>query len=131
MFFKKVVLKNFAKLTRTWLRWSSFCNNVNQCRCFPRNFAKPFGSPFLENIYGWLHLLAASSFNTKFESSHGSFSSRKDVIKNFINFTGKHLYWSLFFKNKLWHRSLPVGKNSIKQIFLQNTSGELLLKICH
>ena len=37
---------------------------------------------------------------------------RKGVLKNFANFTGKHLCQSLFFnkelKKRLWHRCFPV-----------------------
>ena len=39
---------------------------------------------------------------------------KKDVLKNFANFTGKHLCWSLFFdkvtglKTGLQHRCVPV-----------------------
>ena len=133
VFFKIVFLKNFAKLTKTRLWWSSFCNKVNQYRCFPRNFAKPFSSPFSENIYGWMHLLAASSFvvllvNIKFKSSYRSCSSRKGVLKNFTYLTGKHLCQSLFFKRGLWHRCLPVNLAKIQEHFFY-TCGQLLLKI--
>ena len=30
------------------------------------------------------------------------------VLKTFVNFTGKHLCWSLFFKKRLQHRCFPV-----------------------
>ena len=32
----------------------------------------------------------------KFKSDHQRCSMKNGVLKNFINFTGKHLYWSLF-----------------------------------
>ena len=62
------------------------------------------------------------------------------VIRNFAQFTGKHLCQSLFFnkvgglrpatllKKKLWHRCIPVGfAKLLRTPFLQNTSGRLLL----
>ena len=63
-----------------------------------------------------------------------------DVLKNFPNFTGKHLCWSLFLinlqalklatplKKRLQHRWFPVKFAKFLGIpFLQNTSGQLLL----
>ena len=67
-------------------------------------------------------------------------SVKRGVLKNFANFTGKHLYQSLFFnkvagltnailfKNRLWHRCFPVNLAKFLRIpFLHNTSGQLLL----
>ena len=64
------------------------------------------------------------------------------VLKNFTNFTGKHLYQSLFFnkvagqrsatllKKKLWHKCFPVTfVKFLRAPFLQNTSGRLFLKV--
>ena len=68
---------------------------------------------------------------------------KKVVLKNFAKFTGKHLCHSLFLikqtvactlcsfiKRRLWHRCFPVnfGK-SLRTPFLQNTSGQLLLRL--
>ena len=45
-------------------------------------------------------------------SSHCSFSIKKAILRNFGNFTGKHLYWSLFAielqAKRLKHRCFPV-----------------------
>ena len=48
-----------------------------------------------------------------FRSSHERCSIRKGVLKNFANFTGKHLCWSLlqtcnFIKKRLQHWCFPV-----------------------
>ena len=60
---------------------------------------------------------------------------KKGVLKNFANFTRKHLCWSLFnkvdsfqacnfIKNRLQYRCFPVKfKNFLEHLFLQNTSG--------
>ena len=65
---------------------------------------------------------------------------KKGVLKNFAKFPGKHLCQSLFFnkaaglpgtllKKILWHRCFPVNFTKFSRIyFLQNTSGQLLLK---
>ena len=59
------------------------------------------------------------------------YSIKKDVLKNLATFTGKHLLQSLFF-NKV------AGLNFVKRetlaefsknIFIQNTSGQLLLEL--
>ena len=69
-------------------------------------------------------------------SSHRRFS----VLRNFTKFPGKHLYQSLFFnkvavlrsaillKKRPWHRCFPWSfAIFIRKLFLQNTSGRLLL----
>ena len=68
-------------------------------------------------------------------------SATRGVLINFAKFTGKHLYQSLFinkvaclrptnlFKKGLWHRCCPVNfVKSLRTLFLQNTSGGLLLQ---
>ena len=63
---------------------------------------------------------------------------KKDVLRNFVKFTGKHLCQSLFFnkvadlrpatllKKRLWHRRFPVNfAKFLRTPFLQNTSGRL------
>ena len=67
---------------------------------------------------------------------------KKDVLKNFTKFTGKHLCQSLFvnkvaglrpttlLKKRLWHRCFYVNcVKGLRTPFLQKTSGPLLLKI--
>ena len=67
---------------------------------------------------------------------------KKDVLKNFSKFTGKHLCWSLFFnkdaglrpatllKNRFQQRCFPVNfVKFLRTPFLKNTSWRLLLKV--
>ena len=69
---------------------------------------------------------------------------KKNVLRNFTKFAGKHLCQSLFInkvaglrpatllKKRLWYRCFPV--NFVKLLrtpFLQNTSGRLLLCFEH
>ena len=76
----------------------------------------------------------------RYRSSYWRISIRKDVLRNFLKFTGKHQ--SLFFnkvaglrpatllKKRLWHRCFPVNfVKFLRTPFLQNTFGRLLLKI--
>ena len=68
VFYKKGVLRNFAKFTGKYLCQSLFFNKVaglrsltlikNKlwCRCFPVNFAKLLRTPFLQNASGRLLL---------------------------------------------------------------------------
>ena len=65
----------------------------------------------------WIH-----SYSVEFHrSSHRRCSKKKDVLKNFTEFTGNHLCQGLFFnkiagltpatlpKKRLWHRCCPVN----------------------
>ena len=69
-------------------------------------------------------------------SSHQRCSIKKDVLRNFTKFTGKHLCQSLLFnkvvgprlatllKKRLWHRCFSVKfVKFLRTPFLQNTSG--------
>ena len=73
-------------------------------------------------------------------SSHQRCSVKKGVLRKFAKFTGKHLCQSHFLnkvadfrpatliKKRLWHRCFPVNfTNFLRTLFLQNTSGRLLL----
>ena len=77
----------------------------------------------------------------KIRSSHWRCSVRKGVLRNFVQFTRKHLFQSLIFdkvagmrpatllKMRLWYRYFPVNfAKFLRAPFLQNTSGRLLLK---
>ena len=77
---------------------------------------------------------------TRVRSSHRRCSVRKDVLRNFVKFAGKHLCQSLFFnkvaglspatllKKRPWHRCLPVNFAKILRTpFSKNTSRRLLL----
>ena len=75
-----------------------------------------------------------------FRSSHRTCSVRKDALRNFAKFIGKHLCPSLFF-NKVagpatlltkrpWHRCFPVNfAKFLRTPFIQSTSRRLLLYI--
>ena len=53
------------------------------------------------------HICNMSS-NTR--SSHQRYSIKTGVLKNFVNFTGKHLCQRVFLiKKRLWHRCSPVN----------------------
>ena len=59
---------------------------------------------------------------------------KKDVLRNFTKFTGKHLCQSLrpatLLKKRLWQRYFPVNfAKFLRTPFLQNTSGWLLLNL--
>ena len=74
-----------------------------------------------------------------FRSSHWTCSVKKGILKNFANFTGKHLCWSLFLitlqlfrlatslkidsKTDVFLRNLRIFKNTYFEIFVspQNT----------
>ena len=71
-----------------------------------------------------------------FRSSHLRCSISKCVLKNFVNFTGKHLCQSLFLNNfittllkkRLWYRCFPVKfAKFLRAPFLYSTSKRLLL----
>ena len=54
--------------------------------------------------------------------SHQSCSIKKDVLKKFTKFTGKHLC------QRLWHRCFSMNFTKfLTTLFLQSTSGRLLL----
>ena len=85
VFCKKGVLRNFAKFTGKHL-----CQSL---------------SPFLTEHLWWLLLcardIAEKSLNRLLllpilKSNHRRCHVEKGVLKNFTNFTGKHLCWSLF-----------------------------------
>ena len=75
-----------------------------------------------------------------YRSSHLRFSVKKGVLKNFTNFTEKHLCWSLFFNKKenfikketltqlFSCKFFKIFKKFLKFLnFLQNTFGLLIL----
>ena len=75
-----------------------------------------------------------------YTACHQRCSAKKGVLKNFTKFTRKHLCQSLtfnkvarpatLFKKGLWHRSFPVNfAKFLRTLFLQNTSGRLLLAL--
>ena len=64
-------------------------------------------------VFSWKRRVLRYQVN---RSSHRRYSVKKGVLKNFANFTGKHLCWSFFnnsaglnfTKNRLQHRCFPV-----------------------
>ena len=54
------------------------------------------------------------SIPDKLKSSRSQMFFNIGALKNFANFTGKHLCWSLFLIKKLQHRCFPV---KFEQIF--------------
>ena len=78
----------------------------------------------------------------KVRSSHQMCSIKIVALKNFTKLTGKHLCLSLFInkvaglrpaillKKTLWYRCFPVNfAKFLSKLFLQNTSGRVLLEI--
>ena len=89
-------------------------------------------------LHFWLRVLGAINYR----SSHQSCSVKIGVLRSFTKFTGKHMCQSLFFNNvaglrpatllkkEVWYECfLPVNlAKFLRTPFLQNTSGQLLLK---
>ena len=85
--------------------------------------------------------LQAWNFTSKTKSSYRRCSFKKGVLKKFAKFTGKHLYWSLFFHNvtsqklatllkeRLHYRCFPVHfAKFLRTPFSENTFGRLFLQ---
>ena len=54
---------------------------------------------------------------------------KKDVLRNFAKFTGKHLCQSLFFNKRIWHRCFPMNfANLLRTPFFIEPLWLLLLK---
>ena len=98
-------------------------------------------------LSNWIHLILEGKFGRDplicqgaGRGSRPEVLFKKDALRNFTKFTGKHLCQSLFFNQaaglrpaasfakRLWHRCFPVSfAKFLKTPFLQNTSGRLLL----
>ena len=50
-----------------------------------------------------------------FRCNHWRFSVKKGVLQSFVNFTGKHLFWSLFLMN--WQTPAQVFSSEICEIY--------------
>ena len=102
----------------------------------------------ISTSYKIAKLLLNSTFLKKYRSSHQKCRSShqrcsvgKDVLKNFGNFTGKHLRWSLFLwsckplafkflKKRLQHKCFPVKFAKLLRIpILRNICKRLLLEV--
>ena len=95
---------------------------------------------FYENSYQFLAVIFIKTCQRYLtcRSSHRRCSVRKVVLRNFSEFTRKHLCQSLFFliklqaglQTRLWHRCFPVNfANFLRISFLQNSSERLLLDL--
>ena len=68
-------------------------------------------------------------YSFTYRSSRRRYSVWKDVLKNFVKFTAKHLNQSLW-QRRLWHLCFPVNiAKFLRTPFLQNKSGRLLLYV--
>ena len=86
------------------------------------------GRLVLNNQKPLRHTMNHSDLLGLFRSSHWKCTVKKSVLKNFANFTGKHLYWSLlqvcnFIKKRLQHWCFPVK-------FAKFLRTSVLKKIC-
>ena len=68
-----------------------------------------------------------------FRSIRSQMFFKSDVLKNFANFTGKHLCWSLnFIKKRLQHRRFPMKfAKFLRTPILQNTSCGCFFRFLH
>ena len=87
---------------------------------------------FVNTIYksiSQFQLKLICRFEVEDENSHKTCSIIKDVLRNFAKFTGKGLKHSTLSKKSFWNRCFPVNfAKFIRTLFLQNTSGRLLLE---
>ena len=111
MFFKIGVLKNFATLTGTSTFAGLFLQNtygvwiVSAANTF---FSAESG------IYSWqshrlLLRIPLKMWTINLRSSHWN-SLKKGVLRNFANFTGKHLCWNLKLEFKKFLRTPNLGQ---------------------
>ena len=114
----------------------------------PLSVKLPFGSIY-RNV--WINLSSScdkicslifqmTSWKEKLRSSHLRCSVRKGVLRNFAKFTSKHLCQSLFFNKVAGLRQhyfkrdsgtgvfLLILRNFQERLFIQNTSGRLVLE---
>ena len=102
MFFKIGVLKNFTTFSGKTLGWLLQASFYRAPAVVPSGFSRQkilFFSNLLfmadSHIRFCLELLWKHELNLK-SSNWKSFVKEKGVLRNFANFTGKHLCWSLF-----------------------------------
>ena len=103
MFFKIGVLKDFALFTGKQLCWSLFLTNFQAWR--PATLLKRDSSI---GIFSFFYITPPVVASVR--SSHPEMFCKKGVLKNLAKFTGKQLFWSLFF-------------NKVAGLFAPNTSG--------
>ena len=89
--------------------------------CLKKDKNCKFLRNFWENLYWEMIFLTVifSKFCKKFRDSHPSCSIKKDLLKNFIIFTGKHLCWILFLiKLQDWRPTTLLKRDSSTGVFL-------------
>ena len=119
--------------------WWMDIKQENTCRYFKFvKYANKFCKCTIRNLSQAQHYL---NFCYKNRSSHQSCFVRKDILRNFAKFTGKHLWQSLFLnkvaglrptsllKKSLWHRCFSANfAKFLRTPFLQNTFGDCFRK---
>ena len=64
----------------------------------------------------WSRFISKGTWITR--SSHRKCSVKVDLLRNFANFTGKPLYWSLFLQLQAFRRAILLKRSSSKGVFL-------------
>ena len=113
---KKCVLKTSANFTGNACRPATLLKET-PTYVFSCDIEKLLRTPFSQNISGrlplvWKGYLCVTVVMDNTRSSHRRCSVKKAGLKNFRNFIGNHLCWSLFLivcrKKRLQHRCFPV-----------------------
>ena len=146
-FCKKGALRNFTTFTGKHLcqRLPQGCNFIKKetlTQVFSCQFCEISKNAFL--LRTPLVAVSVSSFllHTKIQMESPELPCKKDVLRNFAKFTGKHLCQRLFFnkvaglrsatllKKRLWHKCFPVNfVTFLSTPFLQNLFGRIFLKL--
>ena len=107
------LFKERQKLQKT-CKWVIFKNVAGKTKkLFLRNFGE---NPYWEMIF---LTVIFSKFCKKFRSSHQRGSIKRDVLKKYVIFTGKHPCWSLFLiKLQDWRPQTLLKRDSNTDTFL-------------
>ena len=105
---EKVFLKIYKLHRKTpvlvspFVKVGNFIKKRLKHRCFPVKFVKFLRTNILQNICKQLFLMVVKVMKVKMMMSYNEGSSHSQtffkirILKNFANFTGKHLCWSIF-----------------------------------
>ena len=113
--FQKVLIEILAKFTGKHLCPSLSFNKVSGLKSLTLLKRTPAQVFCCESYESYTHLHV---FSIRTEAAIRGVLCKKDVLRNFTKFTGKHLCQSLFFnkvrpatllKKRLWHRCCPVN----------------------
>ena len=102
MFFKIGVLKNLTTFTGKNLGWLLQASFYSAPAVVPSGFSRQqILFSFESAIYGWQshRLLLGTPLKTRVKPQKQQlevFCKKKGVLRNFANFTGKHLCWGFF-----------------------------------